>query len=371
MPQNVREFFTNLTEERRRTRIRWQERFSFLLERQPDLLNLLCNKSFTGDLLVKNFPPFGSAPLATRRSGSAVLQEVARNLPALMSLSADLFASTGTAIVDSPTLSADCTAARNIQCGTREHAMGAIANGLAYDGIFRPVASTFLVFSDYLRPAIRVSAMAHLPVLYVFSHDSIAVGEDGPTHQPVETLPALRNIPNLDVLRPADGEECVGAFALAIDNVQRPTALILSRQNLPDLAVLPADVRRSGARQGGYVLRPEEPPLRSLLLASGSEVQLALAAAEAFLHCRVVSMPCLEAFARQPADYREAVLPSSCRHRLAVEAAGPESWLRYVDFDHVIAVHDFGESRGGAELLVARGFSVEAIRERLARLEAK
>ncbi|MDR0678727.1 MAG: transketolase [Puniceicoccales bacterium] len=371
VPQNVREFFIDLAAERRRTRIRWQERFSFLLERQPDLLELLCNKSFSGDFLEKNFPPFGSTPLATRKSGSAILQEVARNLPTFVSLSADLFTSTGTAVGGSPTFSAYCTAARNIQCGTREHAMGAIASGLAYDGIFRPVASTFLVFSDYLRPAIRVSAMAHLPVLYIFTHDSIAVGEDGPTHQPVETLPALRSIPNLDVVRPADGEECVGAFALAVDSTQRPTALIFSRQNLPDLGHLSVGARRAGVRRGGYVLRPERQPLRSLLLASGGEVQLALAAAEPFPHCRVVSMPCLEAFARQPADYREEILPSSCRRRLAVEAAGPESWLRYVDFDHVVAVHDFGESRNGAELLIDRGFSVEALRERLALLEAE
>ncbi|MDR2664263.1 MAG: transketolase [Puniceicoccales bacterium] len=369
VPENVRQFFEKLAGERRRTRIGWQERFSFVLERHGDLLDLLCRKSFSGDRLLAEFPPFGAAPLATRRSGSALLQEVARNLPSLISLSADLFSSTGTAIAGSPTLSADCTAARNIQCGTREHAMGAIANGLAYDGIFLPAASTFLVFSDYLRPAIRLSAMARLPVFYIFTHDSLAVGEDGPTHQPVETLTSLRAIPNLDVVRPADGEECVGAFALALDNGTRPTALIFSRQELPNLGPLTGADRRAGARLGGYVVRPEEPPLRSLLLASGSEVGLALLAAQPFPHCRVLSLPCLEAFARQPADYRDAVLPPSCRRRLAVEAAGPEPWLRYVDWDWVVAVREFGESRCGAELLVARGFSIKALRERLARLE--
>ena len=360
-----------LAEKRKRERVDWQERFSMALERNSKLLEVLSPKKFGGDELVAAFPKFGDEQLATRKSGNLVLQKIAEATPNLISVGADVFSSVGTAIGDGPMLSADNTSVRNVQCGAREHAMGAIANGLAFDGIFRPLASTFLVFSDYLRPAMRMGAMAKLPIIYVFSHDSIAVGEDGPTHQPVEMLPSLRAIPNFDVVRPADSEECVGAYALAIDNSRRPTAMILSRQQLPQMSNLDAKFRRDGARRGGYIVRSEKLPLKSILLASGSEVHLALAAAEEFPHCRVVSMPCMEVFERQSLSYRESVIDVRCSNLFAVEAAGPQSWLRYVPWGNVIAVNEFGDCLDGDALMAARGISVENICKLLQRVEGE
>jgi transketolase len=354
-------------ERRRKEREAWTERLSMVFERNSNLLEILSPEKFDGNWLLKNFPKFSDTPSPTRRSASAVLQEVARRMPNLVSVGADVFSSVGTTIGDSPMLSADNTLVRNIQCGAREHVMGAIGNGLAFDGIFRPLASTFLVFSDYLRPPMRIGAMAKLPIIYVFSHDSIAVGEDGPTHQPVEMIPSLRALPGLDVVRPADADECVAAFAIAVDNCSRPTALIMSRQPLPPIAA-PAELRRCGARRGAYVVRPEKPPLRSIAMASGGELHMLMEAAEDFPHCRVVSMPCMEVFERQEISYKNEVIDPDCGRRLAVEAAGPQPWLRYAKWENVIAVHGYGECLDGDTMLRANGFSVENIRNNLRRI---
>ena len=197
---------------------------------------------------------------------------------------------------------------RNIWFGIREHAMGAILNGIAYDGIFRASGATFLVFADYCRPSIRLAALSHLPVLYIFTHDSVGVGEDGPTHQPVETVSGLRVIPNLDVIRPADAEETAAAFVAALDRQDGPTLLALSRQDLPFLDVADVETRRQGVFKGGYVLVKETAQLETILLATGSEVQHAVAAArELGGGVRVVSMPCFERFERQDDAYKEEV----------------------------------------------------------------
>merc|ERR1719238_742507 len=195
----------------------------------------------------------------------------------------------------------------------REHAMGAILNGFGFYGLFRASGSTFLVFSDYMRASVRVAALSHIPINYIWTHDSIGVGEDGPTHQPVETVASLRNIPNLDVMRPGDADETAAAYISAIERQDGPTALILSRQDLPVLDYAPAD-KRAGTLKGGYILKKEEGELTQIIVAAGSEVSIAVEAAkELGAGVRVVSMPCVEAFERQSAEYQEEVLPKALK----------------------------------------------------------
>jgi transketolase len=226
--------------------------------------------------------------------------------------------------------------------------MGGIANGLAYGGIFTPSVATFLVFADYMRATIRIAALAELPVSYIFTHDSVGVGEDGPTHQPVETVSGLRVIPNLDVMRPADYDETAAAYAHSIARVTGPTALILTRQNVPQLEA-PAAAKREGTLKGGYVLKKESGPLTHILMAAGSEVQYAIAAAEELGGgVRVVSMPCMSVFDKQPASYRESVLPASCTKRVAMEAGVSGLWHKYVGFGGAVhGVDRFGFSAPG------------------------
>jgi transketolase len=371
VPNAVAEYFSLLSRRRRWERERWQENFAEVLERHPDAMELLFPKPFDGERWAASLGPLGGEKRPTRFFGGTLLRELAKKLPQLVSIGADLFSSTGTAIGDGSYYAAENTEGRNVQCGAREHAMGAIANGLAYDGMFRPIVSTFLVFSDYLRPAIRLGAMAKLPILYVFTHDSIAVGEDGPTHHPVEMLPSLRAIPHLNILRPADGEETAGALAAALDGKEGPAAVILTRQGVPSLDSIPVQRRRNGVHRGAYVAKLETEPLELILLASGSELHRALASAEGIPSCRVVSVPCLEAFNRQPQAYRDEVLPPHCRKRLAIEAAGPMSWWCHVEPENVISVDDFGECLSGELLLEQRGFSVATIRERMRELSGR
>src|SRR5580698_4213264 len=214
--------------------------------------------------------------------------------------------------------------------------MCSIMNGIALHGVFRPSGATFLVFADYCRGSIRLAALSHLPVIYVFTHDSVGVGEDGPTHEPVETIPGLRVIPNLDVIRPADPEETAGAFAAAIERTDGPTLLALTRQVVPLLEQIPVKTRRDGALRGGYIAKKETAPLDLILLGAGSELQHAMKAAEQLgPGTRVVSIPSFERFDRQPAEYREQVLPSSCRRRVSIEATVSSTWARYVGLDGV------------------------------------
>ena len=300
--------------------------------------------------LLKAIPPFDPASnIATRKAGSDVLQPVAHAMPLLVSGSADLHGSTLNYIKDGGDFNRENHAGRNLHFGIREHAMCGLMNGLAYDGIFRPSGATFLVFSDYGRPSIRIAALSKLPVVYIFTHDSIGVGEDGPTHEPVETVAALRTIPGLDVIRPADPEETAGAFAAAFQKTDGPTMLVLSRQNLPTLNEIPVDTRREGAFLGGYIARKESAPLSLILLAAGSELQHAIqAAADLGPGTRVVSLPCFERFERQSAEYKESVLPSACRKRVSIEAGVSDPWFRYVGLDgRTVAVDRFGLSAPG------------------------
>ena len=300
--------------------------------------------------LLKAIPPFDPASnIATRKAGSDVLQPVAHAMPLLVSGSADLHGSTLNYIKDGGDFNRENHAGRNLHFGIREHAMCGLMNGLAYDGIFRPSGATFLVFSDYGRPSIRIAALSKLPVVYIFTHDSIGVGEDGPTHEPVETVAALRTIPGLDVIRPADPEETAGAFAAAFQKTDGPTMLVLSRQNLPTLNEIPLATRREGVFFGGYIAKKETAPLALILLASGSELQHAMkAVAELGPGTRVVSMPCFERFERQSAEYKESILPSGCRKRVSIEAGVSDPWFRYVGLDgRAVAIDRFGISAPG------------------------
>jgi len=324
--------------------------------------------------------PVDAKGLATRKASETTLQALAPALPELVGGSADLAESTFTTLkgagdFEPPALSrADVQGAaggdwsfagRNIHFGVREHAMGAVVNGLAYHGGFVPYGSTFLTFADYMRPPIRLSALSHLGSIWVYTHDSIGVGEDGPTHQPVEHLIALRAIPNLLVIRPGDANETVWAWRVAIQNRHRPTVLALTRQGLPTLdrsIYAPAE----GLARGAYVLNPSAPPPELILIATGSEVQLIVGAATrlgaAGIAVRLVSMPSWELFAEQPADYRERVLPASVTARVAVEAGRSLGWERWVGSrGAIVSIDRYGASAPGDVVMKQLGLTAEHV----------
>ena len=309
------------------------------------------------------FPPDPKAK-GTRVASGAVLQALAPILPGLLGGSADLHTSDFTYLEGFGSISGDNFQARNLHFGVREHAMGAILNGMALHGGIIPYGGTFLVFSDYMRPSIRLAALMKLRVIYVFTHDSIGVGEDGPTHQPVEHLVALRAIPNVLVVRPADANEVAMAWRLALQRTDGPTAIILSRQNVPtlDRSGLGA---AEGVLRGGYILRDAE-SAQALIIATGSEVGVALAAADQLeaegIAVRVVSMPCRELFDQQEAGYREKVLPSSIPVRVAIEAGRSLGWERYVGCEGtIIGVDRFGASAPFQRIYAEFGLTAERI----------
>ena len=373
----------------------WNERVSAYKQEFPDLGKEL-ERTLRGELpedwaaAIPEFPPDPKG-LATRAASGKVLNSIAPKLPTLIGGSADLNPSTFTALAnlgdfESPERDfqysqgmsgGGCSyAGRNLHFGVREHAMGASLNGMAAHGGIFPFGSTFLIFSDYLRPSMRLAALMELGVIYVFTHDSIGVGEDGPTHQPIEQLAALRAIPRLVAIRPGDANETAVAWRVAIESRNRPVALALSRQNVPTLdrsRYAAAD----GLRRGAYVLADwsgGKPHL--VLIGSGSELSLVVAAREKLLerniNARVVSMPSWELFDAQPQDYRESVLPPSVRPRLAVEAALPLGWDRYVgDGGDIVGVERFGASAPGNTVMEKFGFTVDHVVERAAALVEK
>ncbi|MDG1670460.1 MAG: transketolase [Akkermansiaceae bacterium] len=301
---------------------------------------------------------------ATRGSGGVVINAVAKAMPNLITGSADLYGSTKNYLKDGGDYSAATPEGRNIWFGIREHAMGAICNGIAYDGLFRASGATFLVFADYLRPAIRIAGLAKLPVTYVFTHDSVGVGEDGPTHQPVETVSGLRVIPNVDVIRPADQEEVAGAWISSMERTDGPTVLSLSRQKvLPLNDYASVETRRDGVGKGAYILKKEEGALECIILATGSEVEHAVnAAKELGAGARVVSVPCMERFDRQTAEYREEVLPSSCTKRVAIEAGVSALWYKYVGLEgSVVGIDRFGMSAPGNVVMDELGINAASV----------
>ena len=359
----------------------WKRRFAAYAEAFPELAAELDGR-LRGELPAgweAQLPVFPADPkgLATRVAGGKVMNAFAEALPALFGGSADLDPSTHTDLKglgdfhpptgnDSETASERSYAGRNLHFGVREHAMGSIVNGLAAHGGFIPYGSTFLTFSDYMRPAIRLAALSGLHVIHVFTHDSLALGEDGPTHQPIEQLASLRAMPGVVVIRPADANETRVAWQVAIEARHSPVLLLLSRQNLPTL-----DRNRyagaDGLRRGAYILADDddrEPEL--ILVASSSEVSLIVEAAERLreegLAVRCVSMPSWELFNAQPADYRDAVFPPSVKARLAVELGSMQGWGRYLgDGGDMLALDRFGASAPASELLERAGFTVDNV----------
>lgn len=312
------------------------------------------------------FSPEGGA-LATRQASGKVLNALAAQLPTLIGGSADLAPSTDTILKGCGDFH-QTSEGRNFHFGVREHAMGAILNGMALHGGIRPYGATFLVFADYMRPAMRLAALSRLPVIYVFTHDSIGVGEDGPTHQPIEHLASLRAIPHLTVIRPADATETAIAWRVALER-NGPVALALTRQKVPVL-----DRRRFPAAdllaKGAYILADAEcGPIRIILLATGSEVHPTLEARKILeskgIGARVVNLPSWELFAEQPLPYREEVLPPSVKARLAIEAGSPLGWREYVgDQGDLLGIEGFGASAPGAVVLEKYGFTPENIAAR-------
>lgn len=366
----------------------WRQRFDAYAHDFPELAREVERRfatklpaSWADSLPV--FPPDGKG-MATRKASEAVLQEIARTVPELIGGSGDLDPSTYTWLkqdgdFESPRRSPDAVqgtvgggwsyAGRNIHFGVREHAMAAAVNGLGYHGGFIPFAATFLVFSDYMRPAIRIAALAKLPSIFVFTHDSIALGEDGPSHQPIEQLAALRAIPDLLVIRPCDANETRWAWQVALEQRTRPTALIFTRQHVPTLdraIYASAELLRRGA----YVLgRSEDATPDVILIASGSEVELVVAAEPilraAGVRARLVSMPSWRLFEDQTAEYRERVLPGAVAARLAIEAASPFGWERWTGTrGTIIGIDRFGASAPGEVVMRELGFTVDAVVER-------
>ncbi len=369
IPEEAREFMEQSAAAGAAQQKEWEEIYSAYGKVYPELAAAF-DCALRGELpdgWESNLPTFaGGKPVATRAASGAVLDALAPGIPPLLGGSADLTPSNNTQSKNTRALTRDDFSGRYIHFGVREHAMGSILNGLALHGGVRPYGGTFLIFSDYMRPAIRLAALMELPVIFVFTHDSIGLGEDGPTHQPIEQISGLRLIPNLAVFRPADAAETVEAWRFALGRSYGPTALVLTRQALPIIdrtCLTPAE----GAARGAYVLSTTEDP-DVILLATGSEVHLALAAQEILaaqkIRTRVVSMPCCELFDKQTKEYREAVLPSTVRARVAVEAGATVAWGRYIGLDgEIVGLDRFGASAPCAVLYRELGLTAEAVAE--------
>ena len=357
----------------RQAEARWREAFERYRTAYPEEAALL-ETLWAGKLpdgWEETLPTFAPAdgPLATRKASGAALNALAPALPTLIGGSADLAPSNVTLLKGYDDFQRETPAGRNLRFGVREHAMGSILNGLALHGGVIPYGGTFLVFSDYMRPAVRLAAMMGLPVVYVWTHDSVWIGEDGPTHQPVEQLAALRAIPNLVVIRPCDGNETAAAWRVALERRDGPTALALTRQKLPVLA----DTDAKGVARGAYVLTDTPGAPDVLLIASGSEVHLALKArdllAQKGVGVWVVSMPSWELFDAQPVSYRKSVLPPPVTARLVIEAGVTQGWEKYVGPDgEVMGLDCFGASAPYKVLMEKFGFTAEAVVERVLRL---
>lgn len=353
----------------------WQESFKKWQKNHPDKseeLNLYIKKSLPVSLtsdLIDNLP---EKPEATRVSSGKAIQIIARHIPFTVGGSADLEPSVKCHINESTSIKANDFSGRNLHFGIREHAMGAIANGIALSGFFIPHCSTFLVFSDYMKGAIRLSAIMGIQTIYVFTHDSIFLGEDGPTHQPIEHLGALRLIPNLTVLRPADALETSASWLMALQNKKGPTALILSRQNLPQLHknVDPVtDISNLGDILSGAYILEDSPKPDIVIAASGSEVHLAVSARKILLdsgiNARVVSVPSMEVFASKDAHYRESIFPKDSKI-IAIEAANTRDWDRFTANGGLfIGLDGFGHSAPTEVLAEKYGFTGEQIAERI------
>src|SRR3989475_3591759 len=364
--QQVRDYFAEHKKKLLADYDRWEKTYNEWRKKNPEKAKRLDNgieRKVPADLLSK-IPEFPKdAQLATRKAGSEALQPIAQAMPLLISGSADLHGSTLNYIKDGGDFTRNTPSGRNIHFGIREHGMCAILNGISYHGMFRASGATFMVFTDYCRASIRLSALSRLPNIYIFTHDSIGVGEDGPTHEPVETVSSVRLMPHIDVIRPGDPEETAGAFVAAVQRTDGPTLISLTRQVVPILNDLDVKLRREGVLRGAYVAKREKGTLNLIIMSCGSELQHALAAAKELGDgARVVSMPCFERFERESEEYREEVLPKSCRRRVAIEAGVPQIWYQYVGLDgKVVGLHEFGLSAPGAQVMKERGIDAEHV----------
>ena len=367
LSNEVKSYFQNLAGERAKAKAEWDTLFAEWGTKNPELLNELNdrNKEYTFDELSNMIPEFTpeSANGASRASGGVVYNALAKSIPNIITGSADLFGSTKNYLKDGGDFSPENLDGRNIWFGIREHAMGAICNGVTYDGLFKISGATFMVFADYLRPSIRLASLSRLPVTYIFTHDSVGVGEDGPTHQPVETVSGLRVIPNLDVIRPGDAEEVAGAFIAAQSRKDGPTAIILSRQGIESVSSRSAKERRLGLQKGAYITHKETGDLDLIIMATGSELPHAIKAAQEIgSGVRVVSIPCFERFEKQSIEYKEGILPPSCTKRIAIEAGVSDTWFRYLGSEgKAICIDQFGMSAPGNTVMKELGISVENI----------
>lgn len=341
---------------------KWQATYDAWAKANPELAKELTDgvaSATPSDLSAKiaNFP--ADYKDATRSAGSKVINDVAKAMPQFLTGSADLFGSTKNYLSGEGDFSRLNATGRNIWFGIREHAMGAICNGIAYDGLFRSSGATFCVFADYVRPAIRLAALSKLPTTFIFTHDSVGVGEDGPTHQPVETVSGLRVIPGLDVIRPGDAEETAGAFIAAMMRTDGPSALIFTRQTIPMQNSVSAQERRDGVIRGAYVLVKETETLTTILIGTGSELQHCVDAAKQLGGgVRVVSMPCTERFDRQSAEYKQSVLPKSCTKRVSIEAGVTDLWWKYVGTEgKALGIDRFGISAPGDVVMKELGMT--------------
>jgi transketolase len=370
IPEAARVPFARMREKGARLRADWLRLIERYTEAHPaeaaDLRTRLAGELPAGwQKALPQFKP-GDEAIATRAASGKVINALAPVLPQLLGGSADLAPSNNTLVKGEADIQADRPDGRNLHFGVREHGMGAILNGLALSGFWIPYGGTFLIFSDYMRPPIRLASLMKIQVIYVFTHDSVFLGEDGPTHQPISQLASLRSIPGMTVIRPADACETAVAWRLAIEHRHGPTALALTRQNLPILEET-SRLADEGVARGGYVLSdPADGSPEVILIATGSEVSLALDSSRQLaavgIRARVVSLPCWQLFDRQPREYRESVLPPAVRKRLAIEAGSPFGWHRYVgDEGEIHGLDHYGASGALKDLAKAFGFTPEVV----------
>ncbi|ACK62206.1 MULTISPECIES: transketolase [Bacillus cereus group] len=366
VPEEVTAHFNELKQKGIEKENEWNEQFNVYRESNPALADEL-EKAITGEVLIeaKDILSFDTEKtISTRVASGEAINHYVKTIPSIFGGSADLSHSTMTDIKGEAVYAVESYAGRNIYFGVREHAMGAAANGLALHGGVKPFVSTFFVFNDYLRPSIRLAALQKLPVTYVFTHDSIAVGEDGPTHEPIEHLAALRAIPGLTVIRPSDANETASAWAYALQQTDGPVVLVLSRQNLPVFNETKANIENLS--KGAYVLTETNENPDVILIATGSEVSLAASAKakleEDNVSVRIVAMPSWELFDRQSNEYKESVLPSSITKRVSLEMGVSLGWERYVGQEgKVLSIETFGASGTGAEVMNLFGFTIENV----------
>lgn len=366
VPKEVYDHYKELADNMAKAEDKWNELFAAYVEKYPEMKELWDNYFDVYDMSdLFNSDEYwakGDKPEATRSTSGTILNMIKKAMPNLIGGSADLAPSNKTNMKDAGDFSKDNYAGTNLHFGVREQAMAAIGNGLALHGGLKAFVATFFVFSDYVKPMARLSALMKLPLTYVFTHDSIGVGEDGPTHEPIEQLAAFRSLPDFTVFRPCDRTETAAAWMYAVENECGPTGLVLTRQNLPQMEGSSKD-----ALKGGYVIAESEKAVPdAIIIASGSEVSLAVNAKEELkksgIDVRVVSMPSMELFDKQSAEYKESVLPNAVRKRVAVEALSDFGWYKYVGLDgKVIAMEGFGASGPAATLFEHFGFTVDNV----------